>query len=111
MENWLNGLNVAVTVVDTELVVLYMNERAACVFEKWGGMALLGKNLALCHNRRSMGIMQGILETGVPHTYTIEKGGVKKLVHQAPWKKDGAITGMVEISMEIPFELEHFVRD
>lgn len=111
MQNWMDEFGAAITVVDNNFVVLYMNSKAISAFEKYGGRELLGKGLKDCHNERSMAIMCNILETGEPHTYTIEKGGIKKLVHQAPWKKDGAIAGLVELSIEIPWELEHFVRD
>jgi hypothetical protein len=44
------------------------------------------------------------------NVYTIEKNGVKKLIFQSPWYKDGKYAGLVELSLEIPFELPHFVR-
>ena len=40
----------------------------------------------------------------------MEKAGIKKLIYQAPWRKDGKVAGVVELSMEIPFEMPHFVR-
>jgi len=110
MENWFDHFGAAVTVVDRDLVIVYMNDRSAVVFEKYGGRNLIGKNLAGCHLDSSMEKMRRILETGQANTYTIEKGGIKKIVHQAPWKKDGATAGLVEISFEIPMEMEHFVR-
>jgi hypothetical protein len=111
MDNWTDLFGAALTVVDSEFVVLYMNEKSAATFEKYGGRGLVGKRLDGCHSERSMGLMRRILETGEPHTYTIEKAGVRKMVHQAPWEKDGAVAGLVEISIQIPWEMEHFVRD
>ncbi|MCL1908482.1 MAG: PAS domain-containing protein [Holophagaceae bacterium] len=111
MQNWIENFGAAITVVDKDLVIAYMNDKALSAFEKYGGRELLGRNLEGCHSERSMAIMRQILETGEPHTYTIEKGGIKKLVHQAPWKKGGATAGLVEFSIEIPWELEHFARD
>jgi hypothetical protein len=35
---------------------------------------------------------------------------VKKLIYQTPWMKDGAFAGLVEISLEIPFEMPHYLR-
>jgi hypothetical protein len=46
-----------------------------------------------------------------PNVYTIEKAGVKKLVYQAPWYQDGVYAGVVELAVEIPFKMPHFVRD
>jgi hypothetical protein len=51
------------------------------------------------------------MDNRITNVYTIEKAGVKKLVYQAPWYKDGRYSGVVEISFEVPFELPHFVRD
>ncbi len=45
------------------------------------------------------------------NVYTIQKNGKKKLVYQAPWYKDGAYAGFVELSFEIPWDLPHFNRD
>ena len=51
------------------------------------------------------------MATGIPNSYTIEKKGIKKLIHQSPWFEDGKPAGLIEISIEIPFELPHFIRD
>ncbi|MDR0498674.1 MAG: PAS domain-containing protein [Holophagales bacterium] len=111
MQNWIEEFNAAITVTDRDFVVIYMNNKAAATFEKWGGSELIGKNLSNCHKERSMAIMRQILETGTPNTYTIEKNGIKKMVFQTPWKKSGAIAGLVEISFEIPWDMEHYVRN
>ena len=44
------------------------------------------------------------------NVYTIEKNGVKKMIFQSPWYKDGIYAGFVELSLEIPFEMPHFIR-
>ena len=36
MYEWANEMNCAVTVCDTEGVILYMNEKACCTFTKHG---------------------------------------------------------------------------
>jgi hypothetical protein len=41
---------------------------------------------------------------------TIEKNGVRKLIYQAPWYDSGEFGGMVELSLEIPFDMPHYVR-
>ena len=43
--------------------------------------------------------------------YTIEKGGQKKLIYQAPWYVDGEYRGLVELALPLPDTLPHFVRD
>ena len=44
------------------------------------------------------------------NVYTIEKHGIKKLIYQAPWYRDGEFAGLVELAIELPAELPHFVR-
>jgi len=50
------------------------------------------------------------LASGETNTYTIEKNGVKKMVHQSPWYEKGQIQGLVELSFEIPPVMAHHVR-
>ncbi len=88
-----------------------MNDKAARTFEKDGGRALIGKNLFDCHSEASRAKLAEIMRSQQPNVYTIEKAGVKKLIYQTPWYQDGQFAGLVEISLEIPFEMPHFVRD
>jgi hypothetical protein len=108
---WVEDFEGAVTVADRDGTILYMNQQAVRSFEKSGGAALIGKNLAECHKQSSTAKIKAIIETGIPNTYTIEKAGVHKLVYQAPWRVGGETKGIVEISFEIPPRLPHFVRD
>ncbi|MBL8966163.1 MAG: PAS domain-containing protein [Spirochaetaceae bacterium] len=110
MQDWALEFPGAVTVCDRDYTVLYMNDKAAKTFEKWGGADLLGKSLRDCHLPSSIETMERILQSGSPNVYTIEKAGVRKLIYQAPWKKEGKIAGLVELSLEIPAEMPHFVR-
>ena len=50
------------------------------------------------------------MRTRQPNIYTIEKKGIKKLIYQAPWFQDGQLAGLVELSLEIPFDMPHFLR-
>jgi hypothetical protein len=52
-----------------------------------------------------------LLASGSPNCYTIEKGGTKKLVFQSPWFEDGKYRGFVEISVPIPDQMPHFLRE
>ena len=86
-------------------------EKAISTFEKDGGRNLIGKNLKDCHNDRSNTIIREILSSQKKNVYTIEKKGKKKLIYQAPWFKGAELAGLMELSLEIPFEMEHFNRD
>ncbi len=100
-----------ITVCDAAGVILEMNDRAAKAFEKQGGRELVGTNLLDCHPEPSRTKLQRMLASGAVNVYTIEKGGVKKLIYQAPWYENGQHRGLVEISLTLPDEVPHFIRD
>ena len=105
---WADEVDCAVMVCDTEGVILYMNEKARATFAKHGD--LIGRNLFDCHGERSREMIRRMLATGGTNAYTIEKQGVRKMIYQTAWKEHGEIRGLVEISMEIPCEMPHYIR-
>ena len=107
---WLEGITDSVTVCDRAGVIVYMNGKAALTFASDGGRALVGKNLWDCHPEPAREKIRRIMATGQSNNYTIEKHGVKKLIHQAPWFANGELAGVVEFSLVIPQALPHFVR-
>ncbi len=107
---WIKEFPGSVTVCDAAGIVLEMNDRAARGFEKDGGYALIGKCLLDCHPEQARAKLEALLATHEQNIYTIEKNGVKKLIYQSPWFKNGQYAGFVEVSLEIPFEMPHFVR-
>lgn len=106
--DWAKEMNCAVTVCDCEGVILYMNDKARETFASHGD--LVGKNLMGCHSERSKEIIRSLLESGGSNAYTIEKNGLRKMIYQTAWKKDGVVGGLVEISMVIPSDMPHYVR-
>ena len=108
--NWTEELSVACTVLDTDGKIIYMNRKACKTFEKDGGAALLGKNALDCHPEPARTKLAGMLKEPYTNAYTIEKGGVKKLIYQTPWHNEGKYCGIVELSLELPAELPHHVR-
>ena len=109
MEAWMQELSCAVTVCDTAGVVVYQNEKSKRVFASYGG-DLLGKSLKDCHKPESWAMLLRLMEERASNSYTIEKHGIRKLIHQTPWYKDGVLKGMVEFSIELPAELAHHCR-
>jgi DUF438 domain-containing protein len=91
-------------------IIIEMNARATESFAKYG-QDLVGKNLRDCHNPKSVSMIEHMLATGEKNIYTIEKSGVKKLIYQVPWFRDGERAGLVELSLEIPESMPHFKRD
>jgi hypothetical protein len=92
------------------LQILQLNDKSAEVFAKSGGYDLIGKDLMGCHNQRSREIIELMLTEDKTNAYTIEKNGVRKLIYQSPWYENGEVAGLVEISIQIPAEMPHFIR-
>lgn len=107
---WVKELKAAITVCDRDGVALEMNDRAAETHAKDGGRALIGKSILECHPERARELFEDLLRTERLNVYTIEKDGVKKLIYQAPWYREGVFAGIVELSLPIPWDLPHFVR-
>jgi hypothetical protein len=107
---WVEEFPGSVTVCDAAGTIVGMNARAAAVFEADGGRALVGTNVLDCHPEKARAQLAEMLRTHAKNVYTIEKNGVKKLIFQSPWFQGGEYAGFVELSLEIPFEMPHFVR-
>ncbi len=108
---WVKGFPGAITVCDAEGTIIEMNDASIEVFREDGGAQLIGSNVLDCHPEPSRTLLEGMMKSQTQHVYTIEKRGKKKLIYQTPWYKDGQYAGFIELSVEIPFEMPHFVRD
>jgi hypothetical protein len=107
---WIKEFPAAATVCDPQGIILEMNARAAKYLDNYGGYDLIGKNLSDCHPDPARGKLERLMDSRQVNIYTIEKNGIKKLVYQSPWYKNGEYAGYVELVMEIPFAMPHFVR-
>ena len=107
--DWVKEYPGAVTVCDAQGIILYMNERAVKVLSGTGE-SLVGQNVLDCHPEPARTKLAQLLRTQATNSYTIEKNGVKKLIHQSPWYQDGKYGGFVELSIEIPFSMPHYIR-
>lgn len=105
---WAEDINAAVTVCDADGIILFMNKKSRRTFSRHGD--LIGKNLFDCHSEKSKDKIHHMLATGESNSYTISKEGQRKMIYQTPWRRDGKIAGMVEISMVIPEEMPHYIR-
>jgi len=108
--DWVKELPAAVTVCDDEGIIIEMNDKSAKSFEKDGGRKLIGSCLLDCHPEPARTKTERLLAVREKNVYTIEKNGVKKLIYQSPWYFNGEYAGFVELSLEIPLELPHFIR-
>lgn len=108
--DYYNELPMAVTVCDREGIVLYMNQKSIATFAKDGGADLIGKSLLDCHSESSRKKLLQLIESQSTNTYTVEKNGIRKLIHQTPWFEGGELKGLIEFSFEISAEMPHFIR-
>jgi hypothetical protein len=108
--DWVQEFPGAITVCDMKGFVLEMNDLAAIMFAEEGGQALVGTNLLECHPQDAREKLEEMLASPRKNVYTIEKAGQKKLIYQTPWYLHGEFAGFIEMAMEIPNEMPHFVR-
>jgi PAS domain-containing protein len=108
--DWIADFPAAITVCDAQGTIVAINQAAARVFARDGGRDLVGRNALDCHPEPARAKLAELLRTGRVNAYTIEKQGRKKLIYQAPWREGGELKGFVELSLELPAELPHFVR-
>jgi hypothetical protein len=64
-----------------------------------------------CHPEPARSKVAGMLVMPGSNVYTIEKGGRRSLVYQTTWYAAGAPAGLVELILEEPADVPHFVRD
>ena len=102
--NWAEDMNCAVTVCDKSGIIIFMNQKSRDTFCK-NGESMVGHSMIPCHNEHSQAKIREMLEQGTSNCYTIEKNRVKKMIYQTPWRENGVVMGLVEISMVIPEEM------
>jgi PAS domain S-box-containing protein len=111
MNSWVKEFPSAITICDKKGIITYMNDKSIETFQNDGGEKLIGKNVLDCHPEPSRTQLEEMLNTEKTNVYTIEKNGVKKLIYQTPFYENGEYKGFVEMSIEIPYELENFKRN
>ena len=107
---WVKEFGAGVIVCDAGGIIIEMNDRSAHMFREQGGRALLGSNVLDCHPEPSRTKLRSLMEKRQASTYTTEKNGRRKLIHQAPWYRDGQYAGFVEIVLALPDAMPHFIR-
>ncbi len=108
--DWVREFPGAVIVCDEAGRITELNDRAARNYEAEGGQALVGRSLLDCHPGPARAKLAALMAERRTNVYTIEKKGLRKLIHQAPWFRAGRYAGFVEIVFEVPAEIPHFVR-
>jgi hypothetical protein len=111
LTGWVEEFEGAITIADTDGVIVALNRRASEVFAKDGGTALVGKNLFDCHPDHANDTIRRLLAERSSNVYTVEKHGQRKLIYQAPWFRDGRFAGLLELTLDLPPAMRNIVRD
>lgn len=108
---WVDSFSGAVTVCDDQGRIVEMNTKAVEGFAADGGEKLIGRNVLDCHPEPARTKLKDLMDNRKTNVYTVEKGGVKKLIYQAPWFRGGGYAGFIELSLEVPKDIPNFKRD
>lgn len=106
--HWADEIDAAVTICDADAKILYMNDRSRQTFARHGD--IIGHDLLSYHPEKARKQILHMLATGENNAYTIEKNGLRKLIYQTPWRRDGKVAGLVELSIVLPDGMPHYVR-
>ncbi len=111
MESWLDEEEAAITICNLAGIIIYMNERSRKAFTKYDDSGVtVGSSLVECHPEPARSKLLAMLKVPQTNVYTIEKRGIRKIIRQSPWFKDGVFSGVTEMSFEIPAEMPHHIR-
>lgn len=108
LKGWADDIACAVTICDADCKIFYMNSRSRETFARHGN--IIGHDLMQYHPPKAQQLIRHMLATGDTNTYSISKNGVRKIIHQTPWKRDGKIAGLVEFSIILPPDMPHYDR-
>ncbi len=107
---WVKEFSGALLICDPNGIITEMNDEAVKSFQKNGGRELIGKNVLDCHPEPARSKLRSLMDDRQANIYTIEKKGKKKLIYQTPWYKEGEYGGFLELILEIPAHMPHFIR-
>ena len=113
MENhsWIQAFSGSITVCDPDGIILEMNDKAIETFKEQGGSKLIQTNLLDCHPEPARSKLKALMENQKTNVYTVEKNGKRKFIYQTPWYRGEKYSGFVELILEIPAQMPHFVRN
>ena len=103
--DWQEDYPAAVTVCDTDGIIIAMNKRAIEQFAKRGGAELIGTSLFACHPEAANEIIRRQLQTKETNVYITNRKNGSRLIQQVPWHRDGFFCGLVETIIPIPDDI------
>lgn len=108
--DYFEEVDVAVTVCAKDGTILDMNGKSRKTNLRPGQESILGQNVLDCHPEPARSLLENMLRNPRTNVYTVEKGGLKKLIFQTPWYDEGEYAGFMELSMVLPENIPHRVR-
>jgi transcriptional regulator with PAS, ATPase and Fis domain len=108
---WVESFPGSITVCDRKGLIIEMNAASLEYFKDDGGAALLGADVLDCHPEPSRSKLDRMMEHQQANIYSVERDGRKKLVYQVPWYQEGEYAGFVELTLPLPEDMPHFIRD
>ena len=108
---WVPGFPGTITVCDQDGVIIDLNDAAVRQFADRGGRGLIGSLIFDCHPEPARTKLAELFESRKQNVYTIQQQGLRKLVFQTPWFRDGQYSGYLDMTIEIPWAMPHFDRD
>lgn len=110
-QDWWKTFPGSIVVTDEKGIITEMNDFSIESYRKDGGAQLIGKNIMDCHPEPSLSKVKELFAESSMNAYMITKNGKQKMIYQAPYFRNGSFAGMVELSLPLPDDLQHFNRD
>ncbi len=109
--DWQEDYPAAVTVCDTDGIIIAMNKKSMEQFAKRGGSDLIGTSLFDCHPEAANKIIREQLQTHKANVYITNSKSGRRLIQQVPWYRNGSFAGIVETVSPLSDEISEKVRD
>jgi hypothetical protein len=88
-----------------------MNQVAADIYTREGGMQMIGRNVFDHHHEPARSHLMSVIQKKQQVLYTTEKAGLKKLVSIAPWYREGTYAGFTLLVLDLPTNLFNLLKD
>ena len=108
---WISTYPAEIMVCDQDGMILEMSDVSVGIYEKEGGINMIGRNVFDHHEEPAKSQMMNVVKQKRHVMYTAEKGGLKKLVSIAPWYEKGEYAGFALIVLDLPDRLPNIVKD
>lgn len=108
---WITTHPAEIIVCDQDGTILEMNQVAAAIYAKEGGLHMIGTNVFDHHPEPAKSQMMSVIQQRQHVIYTTEKEGLKKLISIAPWYRVGEYAGFALITFDLPLQITNIVKD